>query len=346
VELNKFLENIGIQNNLREKFKLPSKIYHYTSVSSLYNIITLDERGSNSFYMTDADFSNDSSELLHGFKMINSVLGEHQNNPIEELKYRYFISCFCIEGDDLTQWKCYGKDGEGVCIELDLNPSQDDYFQLLHNSVMPSNVFYHDETKREIVLTMKNIIDNSAKIPDMKTINTIALIPLALFIPLVGSILMAGTVQWLKKVQRSRIQAIEQICQTRVKEIESFFNSFGYEEMSPDKRIRLIAYLFCPSMKHVSYSEEKEFRFIHYKKRDEADGIVRHYLNSRDVIVPYVRSSDLLLPSDSGHKLPISKVIVGSRVKDKKLVIRSIEQYMRSCGYTNPIVIESELTYR
>ena len=125
---------------------LPEDLYHYTDVGGLIGILT-----SARLWATHVSFLNDSREVLHGAgetaKYLEVLWGtissapENYPNNFDALKllfddirekfplllerwlymYRYgglYATCFCAEGDLLSQWRGYGGDG-GYAIKFD-----------------------------------------------------------------------------------------------------------------------------------------------------------------------------------------------------------------------------------
>ena len=108
----------------------PDLIYHYTDAAGFVGIV---ER--NELWSTDAEFLNDSTELVY----INEILAE----VIAELRVRYatdavvlgliqeierqfdvtisklfdvYVSCFCERRDQLSQWRGYSSTGSGYAL--------------------------------------------------------------------------------------------------------------------------------------------------------------------------------------------------------------------------------------
>ncbi|MBB2943218.1 hypothetical protein FB565_002931 [Actinoplanes lutulentus] len=113
----------------------PELIYHYTSNEALVKIVT-----SSSIRASDAEYLNDAQEMLFGrnrlrdeLKELDSLLtGKNEARArfvrasLDSLErrmtmftaveyYATFVSCFCDNGDLLSQWRGYGAGG-GVAI--------------------------------------------------------------------------------------------------------------------------------------------------------------------------------------------------------------------------------------
>ena len=87
-------------------------VYQYRTLESFWAIIESD-----SFWATNARFSNDHEEQKLGMKKIRELLGDDAK-AVESLGDCYII-CFCDEGDKFSQWRGYAP--EGVSIGFDFN---------------------------------------------------------------------------------------------------------------------------------------------------------------------------------------------------------------------------------
>ena len=112
-------------------------LYHYTSIESLHKILLGD--GENIVLRaTHANFMNDPDEFEFVNKIITETLHEYElEHQISEKKsdvlfgrggifgsFAYlpgepFILSLSEHQDDLSMWRAYGHDGNGVCIGLD-----------------------------------------------------------------------------------------------------------------------------------------------------------------------------------------------------------------------------------
>lgn len=115
--------------------KVQSRLWHYTGLSALHGIVS-----DQALWMTNIRYTNDLSELEHGFSILREVLAakrEHfatQNADylslldeivlaIERLGpvYQTYVTSLCESGDLLPQWVTYARRGGGVAIELDVS---------------------------------------------------------------------------------------------------------------------------------------------------------------------------------------------------------------------------------
>jgi Protein of unknown function (DUF2971) len=124
--------------------KLPQHLYHYTDANGLNGILS-----SETLWATHVGYLNDSREVLHGAaktaKYIDKIWADIEKAPeqypdnfnaikllfddirekfpalIEPMMNRHagmYVTCFCKDGDLLSQWRGYGGDG-GYAIKFD-----------------------------------------------------------------------------------------------------------------------------------------------------------------------------------------------------------------------------------
>ena len=105
----------------------PKQLHHYTGPSGLLGIID-----SRSLFLSDASFLNDQSEIIYARDLIATVLAElasAADGPQGRLlqatsrrflvaskataALRYYVACFCEDGNLLSQWRAYGQPGSG-----------------------------------------------------------------------------------------------------------------------------------------------------------------------------------------------------------------------------------------
>jgi hypothetical protein len=109
---------------------IPSRLYHYTNSGGLLGII---ER--NTLWATHINYLNDASELRYARGLVEAAFSgyDHLGNPphVRDFVRRardmfdvsktmdVFVSCFCEQGDLLSQWRGYAQAGEGYSIGVD-----------------------------------------------------------------------------------------------------------------------------------------------------------------------------------------------------------------------------------
>jgi hypothetical protein len=142
----------------------PKTLYHYTDASGALGILS-----GNEIWASDAFFLNDSSELQFGLDIIYDVWKEarrlvrsaKQAEWLDGLLglmhqqfadvYSTYLSCFCEEGNLLSQWRGYGKIGTGFALGIDgaKLKQRADGFQLV-------KVEYNPDAQRELCETYFN----------------------------------------------------------------------------------------------------------------------------------------------------------------------------------------------
>lgn len=102
-------------------------LYHYAKCDTLWRILESD-----SFFARNIRFSNDSNEYMTGRTAIEKFVNrqelktEEKNaifKQIREDPMMYFMVCFCMDGDLLSQWRGYAKNG--VSLGLDFTDGAD-----------------------------------------------------------------------------------------------------------------------------------------------------------------------------------------------------------------------------
>lgn len=104
-------------NITQENSKKMQLVYQYRNFDSFWNILKSD-----SFWATNARFSNDEVEQQFGMEVISSIcagtidLSDPGNMGLDE----NYIVCFCQEDDKLSQWRGYAPEG-GVSLGFDFD---------------------------------------------------------------------------------------------------------------------------------------------------------------------------------------------------------------------------------
>jgi Protein of unknown function (DUF2971) len=108
----------------------PPLLYHYTNAAGLLGIIE-----NNKIWATHINYLNDASELSYARQLVDNILAQSQKEAASEVVREFFrrvrtvfdvsrtmdvfISCFCEDGDLLSQWRGYAQAGEGYSIGVD-----------------------------------------------------------------------------------------------------------------------------------------------------------------------------------------------------------------------------------
>jgi hypothetical protein len=109
---------------------VPSRLYHYTNAGGLLGIIE-----QNKLWATHVNYLNDASELRYARSLVEAALSgyeqtgnsAHASEFVRRARDMFdvsktmdvFVSCFCEEGDLLSQWRGYAQAGEGYSIGVD-----------------------------------------------------------------------------------------------------------------------------------------------------------------------------------------------------------------------------------
>lgn len=117
----------------------PPMLWHYTDAGGLGGIVS-----GNLLWATDARFLNDAEELSYGIERARHALEQHQSDPHDEVTARFlnglgdpeqaivprflnrsldaYVSCFCADGDLLSQWRGYAGSDSGGGYALGFKP--------------------------------------------------------------------------------------------------------------------------------------------------------------------------------------------------------------------------------
>lgn len=112
-------------------------LYHYTSLETFFKIFNTKEKKI-TFWATNAYYMNDPKEIEYSFKLFIDSLEffEEETNIIENKLSSFFLETnfhnglfemtgfpflisFSESFDDLSMWRFYGKNGDGVSIGID-----------------------------------------------------------------------------------------------------------------------------------------------------------------------------------------------------------------------------------
>ena len=109
-------------------------LHHYTDARGMIGIVQ-----SKALWATEVDYLNDSKELEYGLSRVRAEIDRLQDeyesvplvrdNLLDSLQthlsnfhqglYRIFVSCFCEEGDLLSQWRGYAGRGGGYALGIE-----------------------------------------------------------------------------------------------------------------------------------------------------------------------------------------------------------------------------------
>lgn len=117
-------EKKAIQKRYQNAFRIPHEenrlLYHYAGIETIWKILDGD-----AFLARNIRFSNDSEEYRLGEKVVSEYATEFLNEKqLQKFKesilqgiQMFYMICFCKDGDLLSQWRGYAKDG--VCLGMD-----------------------------------------------------------------------------------------------------------------------------------------------------------------------------------------------------------------------------------
>ncbi|MGA2964313.1 MAG: hypothetical protein ABSD96_21845 [Candidatus Korobacteraceae bacterium] len=127
IDLRSFVRGLWAELNTADP---PSELFHYTTTEGLFGILE-----SKRLWAADALSMNDPTEGLHaGGALLEHLRKRKAEIPafildafseaeiVEVLDNQVFFSCFCADGDLLSQWRAYGRDGRGYALAF--NPQQ------------------------------------------------------------------------------------------------------------------------------------------------------------------------------------------------------------------------------
>jgi Protein of unknown function (DUF2971) len=139
----------------------PAELFHYCGVDGFHGIVT-----GSKLWLSDILTLNDASEMLYARAIVDEVL-RSQNSPppwlpkgmISESEFldltsswRTYVSCFCAEGDLLSQWQGYGARGGGIAIGFD--PLRLKNHCQINGITNPVPMIYDKEEQRRPVLNL------------------------------------------------------------------------------------------------------------------------------------------------------------------------------------------------
>jgi hypothetical protein len=108
----------------------PAELFHYCGVDGFHGIMK-----GRALWLSDVFTLNDASEMLYARAIVDDVLRSQDSRPVwlpkgmagesefldQTSRWRMCVSCFCVEGDLLSQWRGYGARGGGFAIGFDVS---------------------------------------------------------------------------------------------------------------------------------------------------------------------------------------------------------------------------------
>lgn len=291
----------------------PTRLVHYTTPQGLMGIVR--QRG---FWMTDARFLNDLSEVEHGLQYIAKLLQKLSTKKrylqfahilkraAEKLpnfaKDRYYITCFSLEADLLEQWRAYGNNGSGVAIEFDLKKMQLPFWALPIISL--HNVLYTNQEKNKVILAAVR-----------------------------------------RYVREYRLDTSEISDAKETDEITTYLrnNPDDLDQPYGDYlAAALRAHAFC--FKDKAFTSEREVRMVFQERTDVTEHFEKlNFREVNEVLIPFVCSYEL--KNTSPEPLPISKIVIGPTAR-QHVSEAGIQSFIAAHGYDPAIVVRSSVPYR
>lgn len=276
---------------------VPDILYHYTTSDGLLGILK-----DNCFWLTNAYYLNDSTEIKYGNEIIKKIIEDRESKYNDEYVKEYispyikmthgfssvvfeaFILCFCEKGDLLSQWRTYSSNFSGYSIGLETRK--------IEELNMESTTFYPTTKLRKVEYNENKQIEITSRILDCVH---------AYFLK-------------IKELKNNK------------PEEDSIFNV-----------VLNILLDLSTWFKHPSFSEEKEWRAVGILASEsdvERRNIRFRAINNR--LIPYI----ILKPDPKkGLKMLPIKKIVHAPSPDSGLIKKCTEQLCLNYGYEK-IVIE------
>lgn len=111
----------------------PKNLSHYTTISGFTGILE-----EHTFWASNVSFLNDRRELLHALEAVQGAIKQLSKNAnfvaweysIREVVQQLengktpdtYAICFCRDDDNLSQWRGYGGNVQGVCLTFMREP--------------------------------------------------------------------------------------------------------------------------------------------------------------------------------------------------------------------------------
>lgn len=297
------------------------KCYHYTSLKACYEIIN-----TNDLWLSDIGYLNDYQEIISCKNRVFRKIGkESQKRLYNKDFFDYYAISFSRRADSLNQWRNYADDNHGVCIEFDLNKDSliktlldRGILRLQHILYDPRNVNNMIEICYQIAKIISNKL-NTSNFYEKEKLSDIRWPEGDLFS------VFAWRISMYLEMERKLPLTTTPLTQDEV-----------YHRLSQ---------LFYPFVKNKCYSEEEEIRLVYNKLKSHPYNSIQHRISNLNVIVPFVNMQSLLTKStDENRILPITKIIVGSSLSDKRIV-QSLKTFLAHKQLNDIKVVKSNITY-
>ena len=158
--------------NKIENRKPPTILYQYTNASGLLGIIK-----SGTLWFSNIFAQNDPSEMRHGLRIAIDQLKLRATDRRPEIATfasaferfdldsgleavaHFFICCFSAVGDDLSQWRAYGDNGQGFVLGFDTSSLEDAFTKRNGNPIKEHSTFHVTYDGNELTSLQNSLID-------------------------------------------------------------------------------------------------------------------------------------------------------------------------------------------
>ena len=310
--------------------------FHYTDLSGFISIIQNRE-----LWMSNVSFINDRNEMQDGISICQKMIRDYlngdltcnQKNGLEIIwskldkgisggswdsnKFDMFASCFCMEGDLLTQWRGYGENG-GIAIGFDQRQlrqccrlmASNLYNEEIRNGTEPERMLPHNEMTP---LLKKVIYDDTEKEIIIKIILDLCLESLD---------------------YQNDDALLEWVC--------SEFTD--------------IIFRYMPLFKNSSFFSEQELRYVFSAETSKTMRIAAAPLRRTQIIdfrtrngliLPFIKFKLLDVNCRPLRSLPIKKIVIGPCLHNEDL-LESVKYFLENTNNSELIdrVISSDVPFR
>lgn len=147
------------------------RAYHYTSLEATLQILNRTKADSlPRLHFTNIRYCNDQSEFTHGINLFRQYCGKLLKGTtnsatkkkltsgqygflgIEEEVVPYYIACFSTKVEDYSQWMLYGDNGQGACLEFDVDELKESIERDSPSiSIAQKPVVYDESIKNQVI---------------------------------------------------------------------------------------------------------------------------------------------------------------------------------------------------
>ncbi|WP_167880653.1 DUF2971 domain-containing protein [Leptospira congkakensis] len=307
-----------------QKIKIPSEIYHYTSLQAIYSILK-----QKTIRLTNCEFLNDNSEIIYIRKIISELLDtdEDINNyrsdsnfvsffkesvlktfdkHVEKLTPNIFILSLTESNHSLSMWSGYS-DSDGYRLTFD--------FESIVNNIasIGTNTFVSE--KKSGSLKLKNFTYTAKVIYSKK-----------------------DQIEYLKKFLLIYAKVLFDLGSVR-------FDSQKATEFNAESISEIFGKLFAFAYicKDDCFEYENEHRItITFDYRTGDRKLVEQYRFSRGSIIPYI---ELDFTDPKTNLIPIVEIQIGPKI-NIDIAEKGLKRFLDSSGYSNISVTKSKIPLR